>query len=256
MKKLDRQNYKDATYEDAILAKCDTIQLKLDGWWCRAECADGVANLFSRTQRHIGTIPIDPLVLGTFIGEYMYGTQWSKKFDRYEKLFLFDCWAASGQDTTRFTYQERYRLCRANLPLLGDRFRLVQSYPISSYTQIWQSFVATGEYEGVVFRRRYGTADDTILRQKRRVTKDLQVVGFEAGEGKHSGRLGALVGQSADGIRVSVGGGFNDAERVAIWANKEAYLGRWFECEGYAEFESGSLRHPQFLRWRDDKSST
>lgn len=252
MKRFDRQKYEDSNHYDARQANCDCIQLKYDGWWTRIECLDGEAKLYSRTQRLVGTITIDPLVYGTFIGEYMFGTQWSQREDRKGKVFLFDCWEASGQDTTNFPYKERYALLRANLPLLGESFRLVQNYPITRYDSIWQSFVATNEYEGVVFRRSHGPVGDTLLRQKRKVTKDLRVVGFEPGEGKHFGRLGSLLGESADGVRIAVGGGFEDAERVAIWVNRDQILGRMFEVEGYAEFESGSLRHPQFVRWRDD----
>lgn len=253
MNLTDRQPYEDSNIVDAKNAGCDTLQLKYDGWWARVVCADGEAQVFSRTQRLVHSFQIDPLCFGVFIGEYMFGTQWSQKQDRYGKIFLFDCWSTSGQDTTSFEYKERYRLIRANLPLLGDTVRLVQNYPITAYDEVWKSFVATGEYEGVVYRRRDGKATDTLLRQKRKVTKDFQVTGFVPGEGKHLGRLGALLGQSADGVRISVGGGFDDAERQHIMDNPGQYLGRWFEVEGYAEFASGSLRHPQFIRWRDDK---
>lgn len=252
MQKLDRQKYLDSNIYDARAEGCDTLQLKLDGWWARVEVCDGEAKVFSRTQRLVHTFQTDPLCHGTFIGEYMFGTQWAQKQDRYGKIFFFDCWMASGQDTTSFQYKERYGLIRANLPLLGETARLVQNYPITAFDDVWKSFVSTGEYEGVVFRRRHGTADDTLLRQKRKVTKDFRVVGFEPGEGKHAGRLGALLGESADGVRIAVGGGFDDGEREAIWANKDMLLGRLFEVEGYAEFESGSLRHPQFVRWRED----
>lgn len=250
--KLDRQKYIDSNAYDAKTAGCDTVQLKYDGWWVRVECSDGLAKLFSRTQRHVHTLPIDPLVHGTFIGEYMFGTQWAQKQDRLGKVFLFDCWSATGQDTSQFQYKERYALARANLPLLGETFRLVQNYPITSFDQVWNQFVSTGEYEGVVFRRRHGTVDDVLHRQKRKVTKDLRVIGFEPGEGKHLGRLGALIGITATGTSISVGGGFDDSEREAIWRDQDRFLGKTFEVEGYAEFESGSLRHPQFVRWRED----
>ncbi len=256
MKRLDRQKYQDSNHYDARQAGCDVIQLKYDGWWVRIECLDGEARLYSRTNRLVGNLPIDPLIYGTFIGEYMFGTQWAQKEDRKGKVFLFDCWEAAGQDTSAFPYTERYSLIRANLPLFGEPFRLVQNYPITAFDSVWQSLVATGEYEGVVFRRRHGKVDDTLLRQKRKITKDLRVVGFEPGEGKHLGRLGALVGITADGVRVSVGGGFDDSEREAIWNNQELMLGRMFEVEGYAEFESGSIRHPQFVRWREDLQPT
>lgn len=255
-RKLDRQDYRDGNLFDATQANCDTIQLKYDGWWARIECQDGEARLYSRTQRLVHTEMIDPLVYGTFVGEYMHGTQWAQKDTRKGKIFLFDCWATNGQSTEGFTYKERYSLIRTNLGLLGDKFRIVQNFPIARHDEIWNQFVTTGEYEGLVYRRSQGLVADTLWRQKRKVTKDLRVVGFEPGEGKHEGRLGALIGVTDGGVQISVGGGFDDSEREAIWQNRDIMLGRMFEIEGYAEFESGSLRHPQFVRWREDLPRT
>ena len=50
-----------------------------------------------------------------------------------------------------------------------------------------------------------------------------------------------------------VGGGFDDQQRAEIWNNQPLYLGKWFEIEARAKFESGSYRHPNFIRWRNDK---
>lgn len=47
--------------------------------------------------------------------------------------------------------------------------------------------------------------------------------------------------------------GFDDAMRDDITENHEKYIGRVFEVTGQEQFASGAIRHPRFIRWRDDK---
>ena len=253
--RTDRQDYKDATFEEARDAGYDVLQLKYDGWWARVEIAAGRGEVYSRTARLVTTITTNPNVVGTFIGEYMFGTQWSQDPSRQGKIFLFDVWKTGNTYLNTYTYRDRYGVLRANLPLLGSPFELVANYPILSYSEIWTNKVETGEYEGVVFRRRLAPVDDLILRHKAVVSDDVQIIGFVAGEGKHGGRLGALVCRTQSGVEVRVGGGLDDKAREDIWANQSAYLGRWCTIEGRARFESGALRHPNFICWRPDLDS-
>ncbi len=107
-----------------------------------------------------------------------------------------------------------------------------------------------------MFRKRLGTIEEPILRQKKMVTEDLTCIGFREGQGKYRSTLGALIGFTKEGVEVDVGGGLSDDERAQIWFNQNLYLGRVFEAEARAKFASGSLRHPNFIRWRDDKSTS
>lgn len=45
----------------------------------------------------------------------------------------------------------------------------------------------------------------------------------------------------------------NEDFRREIWQNKEKYLGRWFEWKGMLVGAKDVPRHPNFIRWRDDK---
>lgn len=109
------------------------------------------------------------------------------------------------------------------------------------------------------------------MKIKKQETLDLRVVGAFEGAGKYEGQLGGLIVEGeADGKRVAVrvGGGFTDDERIAFWMayQKEKddpdqegtlVLGRLCEVE-FHEFTPPtdgvcSLRHPRYLRWRDDK---
>jgi len=56
------------------------------------------------------------------------------------------------------------------------------------------------------------------IKMKAEESADLIVVGVEEGTGKHKDKLGALVCETADGLlRVNVGTGFSDAQRLALW---------------------------------------
>lgn len=254
MNRTDRQKYKDSNLDEALALGYDVIQCKYDGWWARIVCEGGKANVYTRTQRLVLTLPIDPTINCTLIGEYLFGTQWAQNPNLLGQIHLFDCWADRGSDLSLETYRNRFAITAALRAQLPDQvFKIVENFHIATYPDIWKTFVESGRFEGVVFRKRTSIVDDTILRCKRRVTKDLRAIRFIAGEGKHIDRLGAVVGLSEDGVEISVGGGFSDAQRDEIWEDQEVYRGRIFEIEGYAEFQSGSLRHPQFIRWRDDK---
>lgn len=85
---------------------------------------------------------------------------------------------------------------------------------------------------------------------------DLLVVGFEEGTGKLEGKLGALVCESADGlIKVSVGSGFNDEQRVALIASN--MLGKVIQVKYNTRIKSkkgaDSLFLPIFQSIRLDK---
>jgi ATP-dependent DNA ligase len=126
---------------------------------------------------------------------------------------------------------------------------------------LWQAFVVDGKGEGLVFRRSGdGYAKATLGRVKVQPTMDYVVMRVVEGGGKHVGRLGAIVcGLYEDGKlveKVSVGGGFSDSVREVLWASRSRLVGKVIEVRGYGVFNSGSMRHPQFSMWRDDKPAS
>ena len=98
--------------------------------------------------------------------------------------------------------------------------------------------------EGLVLRGPKGE----WLKVKPSETYDVRVTGYEEGEGKHAGRLGALVTTKG-----KVGTGFSDEEREALWADRENLTGRLVEVSCMHLTADGQFRHPAFERFRDDK---
>jgi DNA ligase-1 len=89
------------------------------------------------------------------------------------------------------------------------------------------------------------------------MTVDLNIVGFEEGTGRNSGRLGAIICEGVDNdrnIRVNVGSGLSDADRDEYWGARNDLLGRVVEVAADAVTQnqdgSYSLRFPRFIRFR------
>jgi ATP-dependent DNA ligase len=252
--KLDRQDYKDSTRAEALAQGCDVCQLKYDGWWTRIEIKNGFVDFYSRTGRKFKSFCFADVELECIlVGETMQGTQWSQDPTRVGRTFLFDIWKYDGVMLYGQEYVLRYRFLKLVMSRLPDSFSLVDNYPMSQADELWTGLVQTGAYEGLVYRRRKDFVDVTLLREKNVITRDLKAIGFIEGEGKHAGRLGAIRGETPEGVLVDVGGGFTDQQREEIWYLQDRLLGHYFEVEARAVFDSGSLRHPNFTRWRNDK---
>ena len=259
--RTSRQDYADSTYEKALEAGCDTLQLKMDGWWSRTEIVSGDLKIYTRTGRHLSQfdLSLPQPITATIIGELMYGTNWSQKTNLQGKVFVFDLWQTQNEDIEAFRYKDRYGLLKALMPYLPDRYIRVSNFDIHSYPEVWKRFVVTGEYEGVVFRRKSDAVGASLLRHKNTIHDEYTALDFLEGEGKHAGRLGSIVcgdinGRALftdDGRPATVGGGLDDDDRIEIWGNKEKYRGRKFEVEGKARFSSGLLRHPNIVRWKE-----
>lgn len=92
-------------------------------------------------------------------------------------------------------------------------------------------------------------------------TIDLVVVGATEGKGKHAWGLGSLEGgvYCPDLRSVASVGGLTDEERADVTADWDedpnSVIGRVMEVKYQRVDARGRLRHPRFLRWRDDKDA-
>lgn len=82
------------------------------------------------------------------------------------------------------------------------------------------------------------------------------VTGLEeatAEDGTGHGRLGSFVVKYEDGTTGKVAAGaLTHDEARAIWQDQAGTLGRLIEVKAMESFETGGVRHPTFLRFRDD----
>lgn len=95
------------------------------------------------------------------------------------------------------------------------------------------------------------------MKWKPTITVDLNIVDLEEGTGRNAGRLGAFVCEGVDNerrIRVNVGSGLSDSDRVEYWAAKTDLVGQVVEIQADAVTQnqdgSYSLRFPRFVRFR------
>lgn len=81
---------------------------------------------------------------------------------------------------------------------------------------------------------------------------DLVITSVFEGTGKYEGMMGGVVGVDQEGrLKVSIGTGFSDEQRLAFWNDRISLIGRWIEIAYQNETVNDSVRHPRFIRFRD-----
>ncbi|MDO9406382.1 MAG: DNA ligase [Polaromonas sp.] len=91
-----------------------------------------------------------------------------------------------------------------------------------------------------------GERNNDLLKVKPYEDAEAQVIAHAAGKGKHVGRLGALVVETADGKRFKLGTGLTDAERE----NPPA-IGSWVTYRYNGVTAKGLPRFARFMRVRE-----
>lgn len=85
-------------------------------------------------------------------------------------------------------------------------------------------------------------------------TVDATCVGFQAGEGEFSELVGAMKVKLPNGVETTVSGMTMDV-RKAMTADPVSYLFKTVEIKHNGELDSGKVRHPRFVRMREDRDS-
>ena len=108
--------------------------------------------------------------------------------------------------------------------------------------------------EGLMLRQpgsRYEVGrSSTLVKAKLLLELDAQVVEHLAGQGRHRGRMGALLVQLANGLRFNVGTGFTDAQRET-----PPVIGSVVSVQYQELTDRGVPRFPSFVRVRRDVTS-
>lgn len=151
---------------------------------------------------------------------------------------------------------QRHELQEAPFALL-PRYLARDEAEVASY---YEAFRAKG-LEGAIVKPVYHTyqfkRSFDWMKIKAQETEDLRITGFVEGTGKYAGQLGAVIVLREcprnGPVDVKVGGGWSDELRNEIWQHQESFRGRLIEVEYHEVTPDGSLRHPRFKRFRDDK---
>lgn len=94
---------------------------------------------------------------------------------------------------------------------------------------------------------------------KKQITYDAVIMGFEAGKGKYADMVGAVVYGMYDkkGGKLKVIGttsGMTDKLRLMMTKTPNSYIGKVIELKAMEQTPDGSFRHPQFVRFNNEKS--
>ncbi len=169
---------------------------------------------------------------------------------------------AKGKCTT--PYSKRFELIEQMFETC-ERVKPAENTVVSSEDEalaLAAKYMKAGE-EGIILKdpdgiweakRSYSTLKIKAVREA-----DLEIIGFEEGEGKYAGNLGALICSSACGrVSVNVGTGISDIDREIIWTRRAKLKGtivtiRYNELIKGRDSDTYSLFLPRLVEQRPDK---
>ena len=258
-----RIDCRDVELDHARSLGFDLVQPKYDGWWVLVDFDGSYGTIYSTSGRPLGNIILKSAWFDgvKLIGEFMYGTNWAQSHVP-GRIYIHDCITGlDGKDFSQVPYYDRLKEVDKLIHFIAsDQLVLVPTFHMNDVDGLWSYLVDEQGYEGLVYKNSSSKLDPHSVwfgRTKKDFTQDFIVMGFIEGNGKHKGSLGAIEcglivkGQLTKITRV--GGGFSDNQRAVIWNDQKLYLGRVIEVTGKQLFPSGALRHPNFIRFRDDK---
>lgn len=151
----------------------------------------------------------------------------------------------------------------------SSNVHLIPRYLVNSFEEIDLLYekVRKRGLEGLIIKEQTGyyhrRRNHAWMKIKAEESVDVRIVDAEEGTGKYEGMLGALI-VDFNGVKVNVGTGLSDEQRKEFWDTymrdsradslAECFLlNRLCEIQYHEVTPDGSLRHPVFVRFRDDK---
>ena len=175
------------------------------------------------------------------------------------QFYIFDRLEADEWGGTTREHAHRRTLLEQDFQgYSGDLLQLVPQYRVNpeEFMRYYNMFLDKG-YEGAMVKDPQGLyrfrKHKDWVKIKPVNDLDLQVESLIQGEGKYHNMLGAAVVKFR-GKRVNVGSGFSDEQRQQFWADPSLIKGKVIEVQYHEETPDGSLRHPRFVRVREDKT--
>lgn len=183
------------------------------------------------------------------------------------KMLVFDAMTATEFKAQNCKFDYVTRRADAELMLTAHQFTFFELLPIlyigndtSKILELLDEAIANQE-EGVMInicdaKYEFGRTWN-LMKVKKMNTLDLEVIGFEEGEGRLAGTLGAILVRYKNNNIVKVGSGFSDDLRDQIWEYQTHYSGKIVEIQYFEETTNAdggiSLRFPVFKDFRPDK---
>ena len=255
---------------------------KLDGWFVYIDCIEGRwGTLNSSAGREIPSLEylskkitrLTPPARSTrFIFEATIPRKLfhetngilNRKYEQAEGvvLNLHDMIPIDYPDTS---FLSRYPTCSLYIDalqqVLGYQVQLVPIREISNEESVFYehfSEIVSQQGEGVILKATdagyyFGKRNQTMMKIKEEITKDLLVVGLEEGEGKYRDTLGSLVVQGKNKVTHSISG-MTDEQRQEWWEYPLGIVGKVVEVKAMKELPDGTLREPRFKCVRLDKT--
>lgn len=260
------------------------IEEKYDGIYCMAHFdKDGKVTLWSRNMKEKNNAQLMSLVKymeenialhdSILCGELAFSTQAGTEYQArvgHSKMDVFDIAILNGEEITHFPLLERKLLIEEILGSLDGSWILSAPYRhvrnAADVRDLYEHIVARGG-EGLVVKDlndkqyRPGGKSPLWYKIKKQLTMDYVICGFSktnsAAYAKKGFVGGVICGLYVNGNlveKVTVGS-MSDDQRLEFGKNGDAYIGKVVEVAGFEVFDSGSMRHPSFVRVRDDKDA-
>ena len=194
------------------------------------------------------------------------------------KFAVFDCLFINGRDIRESAYLSR--LAQANIVVNSIRYENLHMIEIMNENDVkhnntlfnkikskeeWQKYMndaLDNGFEGIVLKsidRKYYDKGAS-LKCKKFETVDCVITGYQEGRGKYENQVGALeIGyynpDKDEFVKISNVNCGTDTERLEVSNNRDKCLHTVVEVK-CQEITNRSLRHPVFVRFRDDKDYT
>lgn len=259
-----------ATEPPLLLAEAWDNALDLSGWWM-SEKLDGVraywdgrqflsrqGNLYHAPDWFVAGLPTTPLDGELWIDRKAFQRTVSivRRQDKSEhwksvRYVIFDAPQAAT------TFEERVAYLHDQSRDWRNEFARIHEQAVCrdvAHLRAELDRVESLGGEGLMLRQP-GSAyvsgrSSTLLKVKRFLDAEAEVIGHEPGKGRHQGRLGALLVRLPSGKVFSVGTGFSDKERAAPPAIGSVITFR------YQEFsDAGIPRFPSYVGERRDAAA-
>lgn len=183
-------------------------------------------------------------------------------------LMAFDILEVDGSDIRHMPWDVRRDVLSATIFKLYDfcgtkERSFVRLIDTSEATDDWHTHWTELWSEGSILKLRNapyaGKRHKSWLKWKKNPTEDVVLIGFKPGEGKYEGQVGALeFGQYLLGMGTASSRGFcsgmTDEMRQKITNDGAILFGSVFEIKHNGILANGGFRHPQFIRFRNDKA--